>query len=148
MLISFSMCSIWRYWGSKPEESISAIFFNNGKLSSMISMKLFYGIPVPGYTSLFASITFFIGIQLLILGIIGEYLGIIIDEVKRRPIYIVEEMVNDKKQSWIYPKIFPLIFLVIYQANKPTKLRRSLELCSLKNYFLNEQIIFSSCLPC
>ena len=65
----------------------------------MISMKLFYGIPVPGYTSLFASIAFFIGIQLLILGIIGEYLGIIIDEVKRRPIYIVEEILGEKKQS-------------------------------------------------
>jgi len=65
----------------------------------MISMKLLYGIPVPGYTSLFASITFFLGIQLLILGIIGEYIGIIIDEVKRRPIYIVEEILDDKKQS-------------------------------------------------
>jgi dolichol-phosphate mannosyltransferase len=60
----------------------------------MVSLKLFLGIPVPGYASIIAAITFFFGIQFMILGIMGEYIGIIMDEVKRRPIYIVEEILE------------------------------------------------------
>lgn len=60
----------------------------------MVFRKFFYGIPIAGYASLFAAITFFFGIQFLILGIIGEYIGIIIDEVKRRLTYIVEEVLE------------------------------------------------------
>lgn len=60
----------------------------------MIAKKLLMGIAVPGYASIIASIMFFFGLQFLILGIIGEYIGIIIDEVKRRPIYIVEEVLK------------------------------------------------------
>ncbi|MGH6797315.1 MAG: glycosyltransferase, partial [Roseiarcus sp.] len=41
--------------------------------------------------SLIVSITFFAGIQLLSLGILGEYIGRIFAEVKRRPLYLVEE---------------------------------------------------------
>ena len=40
------------------------------------------------------SITFFAGIQLLSLGIIGEYIGRIFAEVKRRPLYLIEERVG------------------------------------------------------
>lgn len=60
----------------------------------IIARKVLFGIAVPGYTSIIASITFFFGLQFLILGIMGEYLGVIIDEVKRRPIYIVEEVLK------------------------------------------------------
>jgi glycosyltransferase involved in cell wall biosynthesis len=49
------------------------------------------GVDVPGYASLIVSITFFAGIQLLSLGILGEYIGRIFAEVKRRPLYIIEE---------------------------------------------------------
>jgi dolichol-phosphate mannosyltransferase len=58
----------------------------------MIGRKFLMGIAVPGYASIIASIMFFFGLQFLILGIMGEYIGIIIDEVKRRPVYIVEEL--------------------------------------------------------
>jgi len=46
----------------------------------------------PGYTSLIVAVSFMGGLQLTVLGIIGEYLGAVFDEVKRRPLYIVDEV--------------------------------------------------------
>ncbi|GIK97018.1 MAG: bactoprenol glucosyl transferase [Alphaproteobacteria bacterium] len=50
---------------------------------------LAFGADVPGFASIIAAIFFFSGIQLLGLGILGEYLARIFSEVKRRPIYII-----------------------------------------------------------
>ncbi len=50
---------------------------------------MLFGVDVPGYASLIVSVTFFAGIQLLSLGILGEYIGRIFAEVKRRPLYII-----------------------------------------------------------
>ncbi len=49
---------------------------------------------VPGWTSIIVITLFFNGIILLVLGIIGEYIGRIYDEAKGRPLYIVQDMVN------------------------------------------------------
>lgn len=50
---------------------------------------LVYGIDLPGYESILMSVLFLGGIQLITLGIIGDYLGRVFDEVKRRPLFIV-----------------------------------------------------------
>jgi glycosyltransferase involved in cell wall biosynthesis len=55
---------------------------------------LLYGTDVPGYPSLIVSVMFFSGIQLMSLGMIGEYVGRIFAEVKRRPLYVVAETVG------------------------------------------------------
>jgi glycosyltransferase involved in cell wall biosynthesis len=53
---------------------------------------LVWGIDVPGYESILASVLFMGGMQLLTLGILGDYLGRVFDEVKGRPLYIVREV--------------------------------------------------------
>ena len=52
---------------------------------------LLFGADLPGYPSLFVAVTFFGGVQLIGIGVLGEYLGRIYDEVKKRPLYIVSE---------------------------------------------------------
>ena len=54
------------------------------------------GNDVPGYSSLIASITFLAGVQLIGIGILGEYIGRIYTEVKHRPLYILKQEKRDK----------------------------------------------------
>jgi glycosyltransferase involved in cell wall biosynthesis len=52
---------------------------------------LVYGEQVPGYPSLFVGIMVLGGMQLIMLGVLGEYIGKILEEIKGRPVYFVAE---------------------------------------------------------
>lgn len=75
---------IWTYIGS-----MVALFALSYMLYTIIKTVVF-GIDVPGYASLVAIMLFLGGVQLIGIGVIGEYVGRIYLESKRRPIYIVE----------------------------------------------------------
>jgi polyisoprenyl-phosphate glycosyltransferase len=57
--------------------------------AAVIVRTIFYGSDVAGYPSLIVTILFFGGLQLISLGVLGEYIGRILIETKRRPIYVV-----------------------------------------------------------
>ena len=57
----------------------------------MICKTIIYGVDLPGYPSLMVAIMFFGGIQLLSVGILGEYIAKIFNEVKHRPKYIISK---------------------------------------------------------
>lgn len=61
--------------------------------------KLLFGVDVPGWPTVVVSIMFFSGVQLLFIGILGEYLARVYDEVKGRPPYIVAEVVRGSGQQ-------------------------------------------------
>lgn len=55
---------------------------------------LIHGVDVPGYASVMVMLTFLSGIQLLTIGILGEYIGRIFGETKHRPLYFVQEKIS------------------------------------------------------
>jgi len=63
----------------------------------VIYKTLAYGDPVAGYPSLMVVLLFLGGIQLMTIGILGEYLGRMFDETKQRPLYFVREWLPAKK---------------------------------------------------
>lgn len=63
------------------------------------------GNTVDGYTSLIAIITFFGGLQLLFIGIVGEYVGKTYFESKQRPLYLVESLTENKENIFISQSI-------------------------------------------
>jgi hypothetical protein len=61
--------------------------------AQVIVRTLIFGNPVAGYPSLITIILFLGGVQLITLGVIGEYLGRVFNETKNRPLYLVERFV-------------------------------------------------------
>src|SRR5262249_51260475 len=55
---------------------------------------LLFGTDAPGFPSLIISVMFFSGVQLISLGVIGEYLGRVYEEVKGRPLFLVGEKIG------------------------------------------------------
>ncbi|MCB9991650.1 MAG: glycosyltransferase family 2 protein [Rhodospirillales bacterium] len=68
--------------------SLFAFFYG----AFIIINTLFSGSDVPGYPSLMAMITFLSGIQLMTIGILGEYIGRIFNETKGRPLYLIDKV--------------------------------------------------------
>lgn len=83
---------VWTYFGS----FIALISFLYG--IKIIIEKVFFGINASGYASLMVAILFFGGVQLIGIGVLGEYLGRTYLESKRRPKYIVKKVL--KKNDW------------------------------------------------
>lgn len=79
---------IWVYFGG----FVSFISFIYG--IKIIIEKLFFGISVSGYASLMVAVLFFGGVQLIGIGVLGEYLGRTYLETKRRPKYIISETIE------------------------------------------------------
>jgi glycosyltransferase involved in cell wall biosynthesis len=104
-----SRFSVWRLWrlaldgitsfSSLPLKvwSVVGLVFALAALAYgiyLIARTIVRGVDVPGYASLMVMILFLGGLQLLSLGIIGEYLGRVYDEVKARPLYVVRQRVG------------------------------------------------------
>lgn len=88
MSFSYKPLKIASYFG------VFVSFISFVYLIVMIVLKLTGSEFIQGWTSLIAISLFFNGIILIILGIIGEYIGRIYDEAKGRPLYVVSEIVN------------------------------------------------------
>ena len=87
-LTSFSTMPlrIWTYVGL----TVSLLSFLYA--SFLVFRTLVVGVDLPGYASLMVVILFLGGIQLISLGVIGEYLGRVFIEVKQRPVYLVDQV--------------------------------------------------------
>ncbi|MFT5661982.1 MAG: glycosyltransferase involved in cell wall biosynthesis [Sulfurimonas sp.] len=75
---------IWLYVGV----ILASLSFVYGSI--IIIKTLIFGIDSPGYASLLTTVLFLGGVQLMGIGILGEYIGRIYTETKNRPIYIIE----------------------------------------------------------
>lgn len=70
------------------------MIFSIGLAGYSFVMKLI-GEPPSGYTTIVVTISMFFSIMFLILGILGKYIGYIVDEIKQRPLYLVESVYNN-----------------------------------------------------
>ena len=71
---------------------ISLISF--GFLIKVVIKAIYYGDPVAGYPSMMSAILLLGGLQLLSIGVLGEYLGIVFSETKKRPIYFINDYIK------------------------------------------------------
>ncbi|MEQ1697910.1 MAG: glycosyltransferase family 2 protein [Hyphomicrobiaceae bacterium] len=90
-LASFSTLPL-RVWSVL---GLAVSLFAFGYIVVFLTKTLLFGVDTAGFPTLIISIMFFAGIQLVSLGVIGEYLGRIYDEVKLRPLYLVAEEIGN-----------------------------------------------------
>lgn len=61
----------------------------------LVILKVVHGIPLLGWTSIMVGVLFLGGVQLICLGILGEYVARIYDETRGRPPYVIASVVGD-----------------------------------------------------
>ncbi|MGE8483803.1 glycosyltransferase family 2 protein [Pseudomonas sp. FP1740] len=81
---------LWTYIGGAI--SIFAVLY----AVYMVLDKIFFGNSVPGYPSLMTAVLFLGGVQLIGIGILGEYIGRIYIEAKHRPRYVIKDIIGGK----------------------------------------------------
>lgn len=84
--------------------SFLSLIFTFAMLVYILGSLIFYQ-TAPGWASILLAISFFSSIQLLTLGIIGEYLGRLYMEAKGRPLYILSDMTDDNTAPISEPKV-------------------------------------------
>jgi glycosyltransferase involved in cell wall biosynthesis len=82
-----------------PLRAITVLGFGVSFVSLLLAtgytiQKLTRGLSPPGFATIVVAIFFLAGIQLITLGVIGEYIGRIFEEVKRRPLYIARRVIK------------------------------------------------------
>lgn len=89
-IVSFSTVPI-RVWGGVGAViALLAVAYG----AYLVVRTLIFGVDLPGYASVMVSVLFLGGVNLFTLGLVGEYVGQVLTEAKRRPIYIVRERVE------------------------------------------------------
>ncbi len=81
---------VWSYLGG------AVALFALGYAIFIVIRTLTSGIEVPGYASMMVAVLFLGGLQLFSLGVLGEYVGRILTEVKHRPLYVVRDTIGGK----------------------------------------------------
>lgn len=94
-IFNFSTAPL-RVWGYLGLATASIAFFYS---VIIVGKTLIFGRDVPGYASLITIILFFGGLQLLTLGIIGEYLSRVFAEVKGRPVYVIDRIYEGSQDA-------------------------------------------------
>jgi glycosyltransferase involved in cell wall biosynthesis len=79
---------VWSYVGAM------IAFFAMCYAVFITARTLIYGVDMPGYASIMVSVLFLGGVQLISLGILGEYVGRILTETKQRPLYVVRDTIG------------------------------------------------------
>lgn len=111
--------SYWRLWNFALE-GITSFTTAPLRISSYLGMgvaflaflygvfitfrTLAYGDPVPGYPSLMVVILFLGGVQLIAIGMLGEYMGRMFDETKNRPLYVLSEYRPSRSTHMGWPR--------------------------------------------
>jgi dolichol-phosphate mannosyltransferase len=98
-MFSFASKALF-YFSKKPLQIAVSLGFTAVLVGILMALwylfgKIFgYTNAESGWTSIMISIIFFGGVQLLTIGVLGQYIGILFDEVKERPEYIIENILN------------------------------------------------------
>ncbi|WP_249582809.1 glycosyltransferase family 2 protein [Pseudomonas viridiflava] len=79
---------VWTYLGC----AVSAFSFLYA--AYLLIKTIFFGIDTPGYASIMITVLFASGVQLIGIGVLGEYVGRIFAESKKRPVYIVRDVIK------------------------------------------------------